>query len=141
MQTFLVRREDYPGDRSWRLLDWCVARGANEFSLAFLGPPYVPRTAWAQVDELLAPFRRRVASAGDRWLLTGESVTVLRHVLPGGLFGYAPGDSSVEDLTIYRGGEALLRVVTRQGEGILQVRDDEEASLERATLPVHRRAR
>lgn len=141
MQTFVVRREDYPADQSWRLVDWCLARGANEFSLAFLGPPYVPRTTWARVDELLAPFRRRVASAGDRWLLTGETVTVLRDVLPGGLFGSAPGESPIEDLTVYRGGEALLRVVTRQGEGILQLRDGEDASLERAALPVHRRAR
>jgi len=141
VQTLFVRREDYPGDQSWRLLDWCVARGANEFSLAFLGPPYVPRTTWAQVDELLAPFRRRVASAGDRWLLTSEAVTVLRGVLPGGLFASVPGESSVEDPTVYRGGEALLRIVTRQGEGMLQLRDDEEASLERAGLPAHLRAR
>ena len=141
MQTFFVCGEDYPPDQSWRLLAWCLARGATEFSLAFLGPPYVPRTTWAQVDELLAPFRRRVASAGDRWLLTGETITILHDVLPGGLFAYVPGESSVEDLTVYRGGEALLRIVTRQGKGILQLRDDEEASLERAKLPVQLRAK
>ncbi len=141
MQTFFVRREDYPPDQSWRLLDWCLSRGADEFSLAFLGPPYLPDTRWATVDELLATFRRRVASAGDRWLLTGETAAVLRDVLAGGLFAYTPGESSLEDLTLYRAGEALLRIVTREGQGILQLRDDEEATLERAQLPYHLRAR
>ena len=141
MQTFFVRAEDYTADQSWRLLDWCLRRGADEFSLAFLGPPYLPRTTWAQVDELLAPFRLRVASAGDRWLLTGEAAAVLHDVLTDGLFAFTPGQSSLEDLTVYRGGTALLRIVTREGEGTLQLRDDEEAALERARLPYHRRAR
>ncbi len=141
MQTFFVRREDYTPEKSWRLLDWCRGRGADEFSLAFLGPPYLAHTPWAAVDELLATFRRRVASAGDRWLLTGETAAVLHDVLTGGLFAFNPGDSSLEDLTVYRGGETLLRVVTREGQGILQLRDDEEAALERAGLPYHLRAR
>ena len=81
-----------------------------------------------------------VASAGDRWLLTGETVTVLRDLLPGGLFTYTPAESSLEDLTVYRNGGTLLRIVTRQGVGILQIRDDEAASLARAKLPIHRRA-
>ncbi|HVA58891.1 MAG: hypothetical protein WBQ26_13560 [Gemmatimonadaceae bacterium] len=140
MPTYFVREADYPGEQSWRLLDWCSRRGADEFSLAFLGPPYVPSTTWAHVDELLVPFRRRVASAGDRWLLTGETVTVLRDLLPGGLFTYTPAESSLEDLTVYRNGGTLLRIVTRQGVGILQIRDDEAASLARAKLPIHRRA-
>lgn len=141
MQTFFVRREDYPPDLSWRLLDWCMSRGADEFGLAFLGPPYLPNTPWATVDELLATFRRRVASAGDRWLLTGETAAVLRDVLTGGLFAFTPGESSLEDLTVYRGGETLLRIVTREGQGILQLRDDEEIALEQARLPYHLRAR
>ncbi len=140
MQTFFLRREDYSATDSWQLLDWCMRRGADEFSLAFLGPPYLPRTAWASVDELLAPFRRRVASAGDRWLLTGETAAVLHEVLEDGLFTYAAGRTSLEDLTVYRGGEALMRIVSREGRGILQLRDDEEASLERAGIAFHLRA-
>lgn len=140
MQTVFVRRKDYAPAESWRLLDWCMRRGANEFSLAFLGPPYLPRTPWATVDELLAPFRRRVASAGDRWMLTGETASVLRDVLGEGLFGYTPGETSLEDLTVYRGGETLMRIVTRDGQGILQLRDDEEQALDTAGLPYHLRA-
>jgi hypothetical protein len=140
VQTVFVRKTDYTPADSWRLLDWCMRRGANEFGLAFLGPPYLPRTPWAAVDELLVPFRRRVASAGDRWLLTGETATVLRGVLTEGLFGYTPGETSLEDLTIHRGGETLLRIVTRDGQGILQLRDDEEQALDAAALPYHLRA-
>ncbi|MGH7667934.1 MAG: hypothetical protein ACRENQ_00445 [Gemmatimonadaceae bacterium] len=140
MQTFFVRCEDYTPDLSWHLLDWCVSRGADEFSLAFLGPPYLPGTPWATVDELLAAFRRRVASAGDRWLLTGETAAVLRDVLSDGLFAFTPGESSLEDLTVYRGGEPLLRVVSREGQGILQLRDHEETTLAQARLPYHLRA-
>ena len=141
MPTFHLRREVYPGDEGWRLLDWCLRCGGDEFSLAFLGPPYLPRTAWAAVDELLAPFRRRVASAGDRWTLNGETMAVLRAVLPGGPFASAPGTSSPEGLTVYRGGEALLRIVSREGMGILQLRHDEAPSLDRAGLPYRPPAR
>ena len=141
MQRFYLRREDYPAHAGWRLLDWCLRRGADEFSLAFLGPPYLPRTAWAVADEVLAPFRRRVASAGDRWALNAETLAVLRELLREGPFACAPDATSAEDLTVYRKGEALLRIVSRDGEGILRLRDDEESSLARAGLPYHRRAR
>ncbi len=141
MPTFHLRREDYPADQGWRLLDWCLRRGADEFSVAFLGPPYLPRTAWAAVDELLAPFRRRVASAGDRWALSGETMAVLRDVLPDGPFAHTSGVSSLHDLTVYRGGEALLRIASRDGTGTLRVRDDEPPSLDRAGLPYHAGAR
>ena len=141
MLTLYVRRDDYTGEASWRLLDWCLRRGADEFSLAFLGPPYLPRTTWAAVDNLLAPFRRRVASAGDRWLLTGESAAVLRHLLAGGLLGGGPEEASLAGLTVYRGGAPLLQVEMHTGRGMLHARDDEESSLAAAALPVHRHDR
>ncbi|MDE3127495.1 MAG: hypothetical protein KGL38_05785 [Gemmatimonadota bacterium] len=141
MPTVQLRSEDYPADEGWRLLDWCLRRGADEFSLAFPGPPYLPRTAWAAVDQLLAPFRRRVASAGDRWALNGETMAVLRAVLPGGPFATAPGASPPDGLTVYRGGEALLRIVRREGMGVLRLRHDEAPSLERAGLPFRPNAR
>lgn len=136
-----VRREDYSPEASWRLLEWCRAHGADEFGLAFRGPPYLPGTRWAAADEMLVPFRRRVASSGDRWTLTGESATVLRELLPDGLFGLEDDAASPHDPTIYRGARVLLAIATRDGEGRLDVSADEEASLERAGLPVHRERR
>lgn len=141
MQQRFVWTDDYSPDASWRLLDWCLARGADEIGLAFLGPPYMPDSTWSEVDEMLAPFRRRVASAGDRWLLTAESVAVLRAVLRDGLFTYTPGETSIENPTIYRGGVPLLSVITHEGEGVLHLRADDVTSLERAGLPHHERSR
>lgn len=133
-----VRRDDYTAASSWRLLHWCMTRGADEFSLGFLGPPYVPNTAWAELDELLAPFRRRVASAGDRWMLTGESAAVLESMLPNGLLGSASGPAAVRDPAVYRGGALMLSIESDAGVGTLSLEDDDEASLARAGLPVHR---
>lgn len=137
MSTLFVRAEDYSPEGSWRLLDWCLSRGADEFSLAFLGPPYLPDTSWSDVDELLAPFRRHVASAGDRWILTGESAAALHELLPNGLFTHAPGERSLEDPTVYRGQRTLLAIATRSAEGVLRLGPDDEASFERTGLPCH----
>ena len=133
-----VRRDDYTAASSWQLLDWCMTRGADEFTLGFLGPPYVPGTTWAELDELLASFRRRVASAGDRWMLTGESAAVLQDMLPNGLLGSVAGPAAVRDPAVYRGGVLMLSVESDAGVGTLSLQDDDEASLARAGLPVHR---
>ncbi|MGH7649982.1 MAG: hypothetical protein ACREND_17875, partial [Gemmatimonadaceae bacterium] len=132
-----VRRADYTPASSWRILDWCMSRGADEFTLGFLGPPYVPDTMWAELDELLAPFRRRVASAGDRWMLTGESAAVLRATMPNGLLGSTEGAPAVRDPAVYRGGAMMLSIESNAGVGILSLQDDDEASLARAGLPIH----
>jgi hypothetical protein len=133
-----LRRDDYTAASSWRILEWCMTRGADEFTLGFLGPPYVPDTAWAELDELLAPFRRRVASAGDRWMLTGESGAVLRAMLPNGLLGRTEGPTAVRDPALYRGGTLMLAVESDAGVGTLSLQDDDEVSLARTGLPVHR---
>ena len=133
-----VRRDDYTAASSWRILDWCMTRGADEFALGFLGPPYVPGTRWAELDELLGPFRRRVASAGDRWMLTGESAAVLRATMPNGLLGSAEGAAAVRDPAVYRAGTLMLAIESDAGVGTLSLQDGDEASLARARLPVHR---
>ncbi len=133
-----VRRDVFTAASSWRLLQWCMTRGADEFTLGFLGPPYMSGTVWAELDELLAPFRRRVASAGDRWMLTGESAAVLQAMLPNGLLGTVSGPATVRDPAIYRGGTLMLAIESDAGVGILSLQDDDEASLARTGLPVHR---
>lgn len=133
-----LQRDDYTAASSWRILEWCMTRGADEFTLGFLGPPYVPDTAWSELDELLAPFRRRVASAGDRWILTGESAAVLQASLPNGLLGRTDGAAAVRDPAVYRGGALMLSIESDAGVGTLSLQDDDEVSLARSGLPVHR---
>jgi hypothetical protein len=139
--TLFVRAEDYSPASSWRLLEWCRSRGADEFGLVFLGAPYLPETLWARVDAMLAPFRRRIASAGDRWALTGESIAALRELLAEGLFTYAPAAGSLENPVIYRGGRVFLAVASDEREGTLHLGAEDEESLERVGLPTHRRSR
>lgn len=137
MSTFYARASDYPPDESWRLVDWCVRRGADEFGLSFVGAPYVRGTAWAEADALLAPFRRRIASQGDRWRITGESLAVLRELMPGGLFAFDADGPGVLDPTIFRGAQALLAVASREGWGVLQLGEEDAESLRRSGLVVH----
>jgi hypothetical protein len=139
--TIFVRAEDYSPDASWRLLEWCVSRGADEFGLGYLGPPYLPETLWARVDAVLAPFRRRIASAGDRWLLTGESMAALRELFREGLFAYQPDRGTLEDPVVYRGGKIFLSVASQDREGRLHLGAEDERSFERAGLPSHRESR
>ncbi|HJU90164.1 MAG TPA: hypothetical protein VJ672_12265 [Gemmatimonadaceae bacterium] len=139
--TLFVRAEDYSAASSWHLLEWCRSRGADEFGLAFLGPPYLPETLWAKVDAILAPFRRRIASAGDRWALTGESIAALRELLAEGLFTYAPAIGALENPVVYRGGRVFLSVVSQEREGTLHLGPEDEQSLERTGLPAHKESR
>ncbi len=127
---------DYTPDESWRLVDWCVRRGADEFGLSFVGAPYLRGTAWAEADALLAPFRRRIASRGDRWRITGESLSVLRELMPGGLFAFDASVPGALDPTIFRGGQALLAVASREGWGVLELADEDAESLRRSGLVV-----
>jgi hypothetical protein len=129
-----LHRADYAANGR-RLLEWCMRRGADEFGLTFLGPPYLPRSEWARVDELLMPFRRRVASAGDRWALTGESIAVVLEVVGDVVVGGATRETSLHELTVYRGGEPLLRARVGEERWMLDLRADDEESLARSGLP------
>ena len=92
-------KDDYPGEQSWRLLDWCVSRGADEFSVAMLSledshAPFLDR-----VDRLLKPFAlapapREYTVGAPRvreaplWSVTPGSLQMLRQVFHDGLFTY-----------------------------------------------------
>jgi hypothetical protein len=136
VSTFHVWASDYAPDESWRIVDWCVRRGADEFGLSFVGAPYVRGTAWAEADALLAPFRRRIASTGDRWMVTGESLAVLRELMSDGLFAFDAAGPGALDPTFFRGGQALLAIASREGWGVLDLADDDAESLRRSGLVI-----
>lgn len=136
MTVFHVWASDYAPDESWRLVDWCVRRGADEVGLSFVGAPYLRGTPWAEADALLAPFRRRIASRGDRWMLTGESLAVLRELLSDGLFTFDASGPGALDPTFFRGAQALLAVASREGWGVLELGAGDAESLRASGLVV-----
>lgn len=83
-----VLSEDVTPADTWRLLSWCHSHGANEFTLALLGPSRLPANAWNHVDTTLAPFAsghafRDTPGSDDQlqvalWRLTAEWISRAR---------------------------------------------------------------
>jgi hypothetical protein len=135
MVTLWVRNDDYSLAESWRLVEWCIERGATELTLSFFGPPNPPVGAWDAVDIPLAPFRFPDGPV-ERFVLNPESVGVLREILDQGLFTYHRGAAvSLEDPILIRNGVPLLTVITHEGEAVLEIEPHEQANLDSAALP------
>jgi hypothetical protein len=132
MVTLWVRKEDYSLAESWRLVEWCIERGASELTLSFFDPPI---GAWDAVDIPLAPFRFPDGPV-ERFVLNPESVGVLREILDEGLFTYHPRAALwLEDPILIRSGVPLLSVITHEGEAVLEIEPHEQANLDSAALP------
>ena len=132
-------------DAARRLLDWLLARGADEFTVAVMALGGEPARVADAFEDALAPYElpvapRRVPSGAAgaaptrdvrRWALTSDSLTELLAFLPGGLFDAQPGPRGwLEDLAIYRRGELLLGVVTHEREGVLRLTPAEHREVE-----------
>jgi len=142
MTTLWVRREDYTAEGSWRLLDWCLARGGDELGLEFLGPPDPPPDASARVDYELSQFALvRPPADGARYAFNELSLAALRRVMSDGLFTYESGLTSLEDPTVFRRGRALLTILSHEDEGVLALEPEEQATLDIGGLPYHVKSR
>ena len=132
-------------DAARRLLDWLLARGADEFTVAVMALGGEPARVADAFEDALAPYElpvasRRVPSGAvgaaptrdvRRWALTVESLTELLAFLPRGLFDAQPGPSGwLEDIAVYRRGELLLGVVTHEREGVLRLTPAEHREVE-----------
>src|SRR5688572_14509999 len=89
---------DYQDDetRIWRLCEWCLSRGADEFTLTVLGtnPPKHP--VYERIVAPLSPFRRRPAirehlsaptvaefnREAELWSLDSRSLDIVRGLFP-----------------------------------------------------------
>jgi hypothetical protein len=137
MSRFWISNEDLTTDEGWRLLNWCLSYGAEEFTLDFL-----PESA-DLVRQLLRPFWRGTAIREcirnepsrevDLFDFTEDSIRALRTLLPNGLLSWRFSDYGsapyVWDPAIYRGGELLVAVISHEGVAELRVTDDERAEL------------
>lgn len=150
--SFFLRADEVSPEQSWALLAWCVAHGGTELFLRQMSLVGEPEPNLDHVNAQLAPFRlppavreRTVVYDGhpdselsDLWALTPESITVLRRLLPDGLFAPPSYDEGgwLEEPTIYRGGALLLGVVSHEGYGIIECAPAELVDLQARGIPV-----
>jgi hypothetical protein len=149
-----VAAADAGPEVQWRMLAWCAAHGADEFTLEVMALADTPAALADAFEDDLAPFERPVAvrpvleevagpvSLGRvrRWTLDAHTLRLLRRFLPGGPLAYGahgPGEAGwLENLTLYRDGELLFAAVTHEGAGALVVRAAERAALEALGVPL-----
>lgn len=135
-----------------RLLEWCVASGADEFSLHVMALAGAPGELADAFEDALEPWARPAAvrpivDAADGpsfpgrvrlWALDERAVPPLHRFLPLGalrLGAGEPGEAGwFENLTVYRAGELLFAALTNDGAGVLQLRAGERAQLEEAGI-------
>ena len=152
MPEILLKPPDLSAHSTRLLLQWCLERGSDQFTWGCLGgasglAPFC--VAVEQALESLAlpaaprphltrtqtePFIRETGL----WRFNNESLVILTGFLPDGLFTDRQGNSDgwIEDVTLYRGSELLLGVITHEGEAALRATDAEIRDLrERRLVP------
>ena len=144
-----LAKSDITPEQSWKLLTWCLERGADEFTVdGLVAGTEGPRSAafFASLDPYgrpKAPRRRLSAATANEfvrptplWVLCPDTVELLRNAMPDGIFDYqAGGDPWLEDLAVYRGGEFMMGVITHEDGGVLRVTPAELSELDRLGFP------
>jgi hypothetical protein len=144
---------DFSAAESWRLVAWCQAIGADEFTVDCVAANDVlwPRR-WESFEKLIHRFfrgeqtRERMSgrTADDLvrptklWELNDATALALTHALPDGLLAYDPSEeSSFENPIIYRKGQLLLGVLSHEAFGVLRLSEDESHQLNDAGFRSH----
>jgi hypothetical protein len=138
VQRFI--RDDLSPEQGWRLVEWCIEQGGEEFSFRTMSLGDSPASHEPLTNALTsfhrgAPKRENMTTpAGEEarrptetWRLTTESATVLRQHIADGFFA-APSYSTAgwfEDFTIYRRGEVMLGVVSHEALVVLRLTEQE----------------
>jgi len=144
-------KADLSAEQAWQLLGWCIARGANEFSVEMVAVEHTPAPVFDAFEAALAPWsrgvqRRRVVAnptTSDRgddvhvWTLTAEAVARLRPFGPDHLFTYELDMQRgwLEDPIVWRDGQVMLAIVSHEQEGVLRVTPQEAALLDTLGIP------
>jgi len=152
LQRFLTP-SDFSADETWRLVKWCQALGADEFTVDCLAPDAIAvPEVWRAFDEMVQPFargegvRERMsgATADDLtrrtrlWELNGETIEALRRLFPDGLFGCAPAERGwFEDPVFYRDGRLMLGILSHEAFAVLRLSEAESEQLSAAGFASH----
>jgi hypothetical protein len=151
--TRFVRYSDVTAAGSRQLLEWCLARGGDAFTLSVVGAPGDVDLAAAALFGRLDSHRLDATTVkaippgnegsfwtdpGDLWRLDADTVEILLSAFDHGILTYYPGDAAwCEDPVVYRAGELLLGIISHESEGVLRVTAQDEASLVSAAIPFH----
>jgi hypothetical protein len=153
----LVKRYLAPADfsaaESWRLVEWCRAMGADEFTIDCVGSDArAQATTWHPFERIVKPFsrdegtRERMSGAtADTltrstrlWELNPVTVGALEEALPSGLLSYDPeGRGWFEDPILYREGNLLLGVLSHEAFAVLRLTVLESVRFSAAGFPSH----
>ena len=127
--------------------------GAGEFTVDFLSnTPGRAGDRWEQFAGVVRAFalgpakRERMSGrtaddlirATERWGLSERSMGAMKDAFPDGIFQFDPGqDGWFENPIIYRDGELVLGVLSREAFGVLRITEAEFAELTSAGFPSH----
>jgi hypothetical protein len=153
----LVKRYLAPADfsaaESWRLVEWCRAMGADEFTIDCTGSDArAQATTWQPFERIVKPFSRDEATrermsgatadtltrSTRLWELNPVTVGALGEALPSGLLSYDPeGRGWFEDPILYRDGNLLLGVLSHEAFAVLRLTVLESVRFSAAGFPSH----
>jgi hypothetical protein len=150
LRTLHIFEADLPPRQTRALLDWCMARGADSFTVGVVGTTPDIDEFGRVLESRLAGFSIPASSVsstpesnsgahrprpGQLWRLTPEPADLLWQALGGRLLGYSPaGAAWCEDPAFYRRAELMLAIVSHESEGVLRIRPEEQALLDAAGI-------
>lgn len=144
LEVRYVFEPDLRGDRGARLLRYLLEHGADEFSVTVMTLRDVQAPFADAFEDELGPYELPTAprevltgSIPDDsrrpvrlWTLSEETLERLLSFLDEGLFHSPAGpDGWLEDLTLYRGGELVLGLVSHERGGALRLTREEHAQV------------
>jgi hypothetical protein len=144
---------DFSAAETWRLVEWCLALGADEFTIDCVGSDSRQKAkAWRPFEQVAQPFSRgektrermsgRTADDLSRstrlWELNAITISALKAALPGGLLAYDPtGRGWFEEPIFYREGSLVLGVLSHEAFAVLRISVLESVRLSAAGFPSH----
>ena len=144
---------DFTAPETWRLVEWCRALGADEFTIDSLGTDgVIAKRTWQRFEKAMSPFSRgekiRERMSGPTadeltrhtqvWELNHSTIEALMEALPGGLLQYEPGEGGwFEDPVLYREGRLMLGTLSHEAFAVLCISEAECAQLDAAGFPNH----
>ena len=129
---------DFTKEETWRLWQWCIDHGANEFAVSLR---YMDQNPFSRF--VVSRARREGYRSGERWVntelyrLDRGSTEAMRSLFPSGLFQGPTWDTDAgwaEDPGVFRRGQLMLWIISHEGFGELRVSSSERADLARIGL-------